>query len=115
MGTSDTGPRVVRLTRLVSKPGSGAELVERCRRIADRERAKHPDAYVVTQARQPLDDDRVEVLSITQWIDLGLMQSLMPSERYDEPAFWDELEEAVERWTVEVFEVTWTTEIGRTD
>lgn len=109
-GRGDRAPRVVRITRLVSRPGMGAELADRCRRIASRERERHPGAYLVTQARQPLDDDRVEVISITQWIDLALMARLMPAGRHEVPAFHDEYADCLESWRVEVFEVTWPLE-----
>jgi hypothetical protein len=105
-------PRVVRMTRLVSLPGHGAELVERCRQIADRERANHPEAYHVIQGRQPLEGNRVEVVSFTEWMDLGLMRELMPASAYERPAFFDEYSDVLESWRVEVFEVTWTTEDG---
>jgi hypothetical protein len=100
-------PRVVRITRLLSKPGLGAELVDRCRHIADREHALHPGAFEVVQARQPIGDDRVEVVSITGWIDLALMGALMAPEPHAQPAFWDEYADCVESWRIEVFEVTW--------
>ena len=100
-------PRAVRITRLISRPGQGSELVERCRRIAARERKRYPGAYIVTQGRAPVDEERVEVVSITQWIDLDLMQSLIPPGPLTEPAFWPELADIVESWTVELFEVTW--------
>ncbi|HET7726607.1 MAG TPA: hypothetical protein VFK54_04705 [Candidatus Limnocylindrales bacterium] len=106
----DRAPRVVRITRLVSRPGMGAELAHRCRHIAQRERDKYPGAYVVTQARQPLEDDRIEVISITQWIDLALMARLMPAGRHELPAFHDEYADCLESWRVEVFEVTWPLE-----
>lgn len=109
-GQGARAPRVVRITRLVSRPGMGAELVHRCRRIAERERALHPGAYQVTQARQPLEDDQVELVSITQWFDLALMASLMPAGRHEQPAFHDEYADCLESWRVEVFEVTWPLE-----
>lgn len=105
--TGHAVPQVVRITRLVSRPGMGAELAARCRAIATRERINHPGAYVVTQARQPIDGDRVEVISITQWIDLDLMRRLMPAGAYEQPAFHDEYADCLESWRVEVFEVTW--------
>jgi hypothetical protein len=107
--------KVVRITRLVSRPGRGPELVDRCRAIADRERVHHPAAYRVVQARQPLDGDRVEVVSITYWIDLELMQAYVPAARHTRPAFWDEYADTLESWAVEVFEVTWTTEGGSSE
>ncbi len=103
-------PRAVRITRLVSKPGVGADLAARCRRIADRENANHPGAYHVVQARQPLDGDRIEVISITEWVDLELMARLMPAGVLEEPAFWSEYADCCESWRVEVFEVTWPTD-----
>lgn len=103
-------PRAVRITRLTSRPGMGSELVNRCRRIATRERRKHPGAYHVVQARQRLDGDRIELLSITEWIDLGLMASLMPAGPHEVPAFWDEYGECVESWAIEVLEVTYPLE-----
>jgi hypothetical protein len=102
-------PRVVRITRLVSKPGCGADLAARCRRIAERERANYPDAYHVVQARQPLDRDRIELISITEWTDLELMARLMPAGPLEEPAFYSEYADCCESWRVEIFEVTWPT------
>jgi hypothetical protein len=106
---SPAAPRVVRITRLISKPGCGADLVARCRRIAERERVNHPGAYHVVQARQPLDGDRVELISITEWIDLELLARLMPAGPLEQPAFWSEYADCCESWRVEVFEVTWPT------
>jgi hypothetical protein len=105
-------PRVVRITRLVSLPGRGPDLVDRCRRIADRERARHPGAYRVVQTRQARDGNRIEVVSITEWIDLDLMQTVIPPGPHTEPPFWSEYADCVESWEVEVSEVTWTTEDG---
>jgi hypothetical protein len=110
---ASAAPRAVRVTRLVSRPGQGSELVERCRRIAARERLRYPGAYLVTQGRAPVDGERVEVISITQWIDLDLMQSLIPPGPLAEPAFWSELNDIVESWTVELFEVTWPDPVSR--
>lgn len=107
--------KVVRITRLVSRPGRGPELVDHCRAIADRERAHHPAAYRVVQARQPVDGNRVEVVSITYWIDLDVMQAYVPAGQHTRPAFWDEYADTLESWAVEVFEVTWTTEGGSTE
>lgn len=100
-------PKAVRITRLVSRPGCGAELVERCRHIARREQAAHPDVYLVTQARRPLDGDRIELVSITQWIDLAFMATHVAPDPPTEPAFHDEYADCIEAWSVEVFEVTW--------
>jgi hypothetical protein len=100
-------PRAIRVTRLVSRPGMGPELAERCRRIADRELLRYPGAYHVIQGRQPLDGDRVEVVSITEWYDLELMARLMPAGDITEPAFHDEYADCIESWRVESLEVTW--------
>ena len=108
-GSGSGVPRVVRITRLVSKPGCGADLAARCRLIAERERANHPHAYHVVQARQPLEGDRIELISITEWTDLELMARLMPAGPLQEPAFWPEYADCCESWRVEVFEVTWPT------
>lgn len=101
-------PRAVRITRLVSRPGMGPELAERCRIIARREAALYPDAYHVVQARQPLDGDRIELVSVTEWIDLDLMARLMPAGEITEPAFHHEYADCIESWRVESFEVTYT-------
>jgi hypothetical protein len=98
----------VRITRLRSKSGRGAELVAICRAIAERERARYPSAYEVVQARQPLEGQRIELVSITYWIDLDLMARLMPRGAHTEPAFWTEYAHLVDTWEVEVFEVTWS-------
>ena len=100
-------PLAIRITRLVSRPGHGPELAERCRRIAERERAKYPGAYHVIQGRLPLDGDRVELVSITEWYDLQLMARLMPPDDVREPAFFAEYADLIEDWRVEALEVTW--------
>ena len=102
-------PRAVRVTRLVSRPGMGSELTDRCRRIAEREQAKYPGAYHVVQARRPIDDERIELLSITEWFDLDLMARLMPAGDHVRPAFFEEYADCIERWEVEALEVTWAT------
>ena len=100
-------PRAVRITRLVSKPGLGPDLVEACRRIADRELAKYPGAYHVVQARRPVDEGRIELVSITEWFDLDLMARLMPADPAAGPAFLAEYLDCIESWAVEALEVTW--------
>jgi hypothetical protein len=111
-------PTVLRITRLVSKPGMGAMLVERCAAIAVRERALRPDAYVVLQARRLLDGDRTEVVSITEWQDLEHVRSHMPEAApEDAPPFYQEYADVLDDWKVELYELTWTTATGavRTD
>jgi hypothetical protein len=100
-------PRAIRITRLVSRPGLGPELAERCRRIAERERVNYPGAYHVIQGRMPLDGDRVELVSITEWYDLDLMARLMPAGDHAQPAFYEEYADCIEDWRVEALEVTW--------
>lgn len=106
-------PTVLRITRLISKPGMGAVLVERCTAIAERERTLRPDAYVVLQGRRLLEDDRTEVVSITQWNDLEHVREHMPEAApVDLPPFHAEYADVLDTWAVELFELTWTTATG---
>ena len=107
-------PTVLRITRLISKPGQGAALVERCAAIADRERALRPDAYFVLQGRRLLDGDRTEVVSITQWHDLEHVRERMPQAApADRPPFYEEYADCLDEWRIDLFELTWTTATGR--
>lgn len=106
-------PTVLRITRLVSKPGLGAVLVERCAAIAVRERALRPDAYFVLQGRRLLDGDRTEVVSITQWHDLEHVRDHMPEAApSDMPPFHAEYADVLDAWSVELYELTWSTPTG---
>jgi hypothetical protein len=106
-------PTVLRITRLISKPGLGGVLVERCTAIAERERRLRPDAYVVSQGRRLLDGDRTEVVSITQWDDLEHVRDRMPEAApSDRPPFYEEYAYCLDEWRIELFEMTWTTATG---
>ena len=106
-------PTVLRITRLVSKPGLGAMLVERCAAIAVRERELRPDAYFVLQGRRLLDGDRTEVVSITDWRDLEHVRARMPEAApTDRPPFYEEYADCLDDWRIELFELTWTTTTG---
>jgi hypothetical protein len=94
-------PTVLRITRLISKPGLGGVLVERCTAIAERER------------RRLLDGDRTEVVSITQWDDLEHVRDRMPEAApSDRPPFYEEYADCLDEWRIELFEMTWTTATG---
>lgn len=106
-------PNVLRITRLVSRPTMGPALVSRCMEIAERERTTNPGAYTVVQARRLLDGDRIEVVSLTRWLDLdAMLRYVPPTADPEQPPFYDEYATAVESWSVDLFELTWTTEDG---
>jgi len=101
-------PTVLRITRLLSRPGLGATLVERCAGIGARETALHPGEFVVHQGRRLRSGDRTEVVSITLWHDMEHVREHMPARPPSSPPFLEEYEDLVETWTVELLEVTWT-------
>lgn len=105
-------PTVLRITRLVSKPGQGPALVACCAAIADRERALHPGEFLVFQGRRLLDRDRFQLVSITQWENLDLIRDVMPTEPPTQPPFHDEYVAYLESWRVDLYEATWMPETG---
>jgi hypothetical protein len=105
-------PTVLRITRLLSRPGLGATLVERCASIGTRETTLHPNEFVVHQARRLRSGDRTEVVSITLWHDMEHVRRHMPPRPGPEPPFFEEYEDLVESWNVELLEVTYTSANG---